>query len=80
MEMAGLTDLLKQEGEYTLFAPSDEAFAGVSDSDMALLRGWFISQTLPLSPSLLVCLSLSNKYQSQRFFLSSHIVLVRKNC
>uniref|UniRef100_A0A8C8C2F1 Periostin n=1 Tax=Oncorhynchus tshawytscha TaxID=74940 RepID=A0A8C8C2F1_ONCTS len=39
MEMAGLTDLLKQEGEYTLFAPSDEAFAGVSDSDMALLRG-----------------------------------------
>uniref|UniRef100_A0A674DWV5 Periostin n=1 Tax=Salmo trutta TaxID=8032 RepID=A0A674DWV5_SALTR len=39
MEMAGLTDLLKQEGEYTLFAPSDEAFAGVSDRDMALLRG-----------------------------------------
>lgn len=67
MEMAGLTDLLKQEGEYTLFAPSDEAFAGVSDSDMALLRGWFISQTLPLSPSLLVSLSLSNKYHSQRF-------------
>uniref|UniRef100_A0A8C7U594 Periostin n=1 Tax=Oncorhynchus mykiss TaxID=8022 RepID=A0A8C7U594_ONCMY len=39
MEMAGLTDLLKQEGEYTLFAPSDEAFTGVRDSDLALLRG-----------------------------------------
>uniref|UniRef100_A0A673ZE98 Periostin n=1 Tax=Salmo trutta TaxID=8032 RepID=A0A673ZE98_SALTR len=39
METAGLTDLLKQEGEYTLFAPSDEAFAGVRDSDLALLRG-----------------------------------------
>ncbi|CAB1348877.1 unnamed protein product [Coregonus sp. 'balchen'] len=39
METAGLTDLLKQEGEYTLFTPSDEAFAGISDSDLALLRG-----------------------------------------
>uniref|UniRef100_A0A8C7FZB1 Periostin n=1 Tax=Oncorhynchus kisutch TaxID=8019 RepID=A0A8C7FZB1_ONCKI len=28
METAGLTDLLKQEGEYTLFAPRDEAFTG----------------------------------------------------
>ncbi|XP_029528526.1 periostin-like [Oncorhynchus nerka] len=39
METAGLTDLLKQEGEYTLFAPSDEAFTGVRESDLALLRG-----------------------------------------
>uniref|UniRef100_A0A8C7FWX5 Periostin n=1 Tax=Oncorhynchus kisutch TaxID=8019 RepID=A0A8C7FWX5_ONCKI len=39
METAGLTDLLKQEGEYTLFAPRDEAFTGVRDSDLALLRG-----------------------------------------
>uniref|UniRef100_A0A3P8XQE6 Periostin, osteoblast specific factor b n=1 Tax=Esox lucius TaxID=8010 RepID=A0A3P8XQE6_ESOLU len=39
MESAGLTDLLKQEGDYTLFAPSDEAFAGISERELALLRG-----------------------------------------
>uniref|UniRef100_A0A8C6WHR3 Periostin, osteoblast specific factor b n=1 Tax=Neogobius melanostomus TaxID=47308 RepID=A0A8C6WHR3_9GOBI len=38
MESAGLTDLLKQEGDYTLFAPSDKAFASLSSSDMALLK------------------------------------------
>ncbi len=38
MEDAGLTDLLKQEGDFTLFAPSDKAFASLSDSDLALLR------------------------------------------
>ncbi|KAM3874725.1 periostin, osteoblast specific factor b [Diretmus argenteus] len=38
MEAAGLTDLLKQEGDFTLFAPSDKAFVGVSDSDLALLK------------------------------------------
>ncbi|XP_026147929.1 periostin, osteoblast specific factor b isoform X4 [Mastacembelus armatus] len=38
METAGLTDLLKQEGDYTLFAPSDKAFTGLSDSDLALLK------------------------------------------
>ncbi|KAK3561053.1 hypothetical protein QTP86_026384 [Hemibagrus guttatus] len=31
MEAAGLTDLLKQEGEFTMFAPTDEALAGLSD-------------------------------------------------
>ncbi|XP_055082001.1 periostin, osteoblast specific factor b isoform X2 [Periophthalmus magnuspinnatus] len=38
MEAAGLTDLLKQEGDFTLFAPSDKAFAGLSSSDLALLK------------------------------------------
>ena len=38
MEAAGLTDLLKQEGDFTLFAPSDKAFAGVGDGDLALLK------------------------------------------
>ncbi len=38
METAGLTDLLKQEGSYTIFAPTDDAFAGLSKEDFALLR------------------------------------------
>ncbi|XP_060753706.1 periostin, osteoblast specific factor b isoform X2 [Neoarius graeffei] len=38
MEEAGLTDLLKQEGHFTLFAPSDEAFAGLSDHDIHILK------------------------------------------
>uniref|UniRef100_A0A4W6E1H4 Periostin, osteoblast specific factor b n=1 Tax=Lates calcarifer TaxID=8187 RepID=A0A4W6E1H4_LATCA len=38
MEAAGLTDLLKQEGDFTLFAPSDKAFTGLSDRDFALLK------------------------------------------
>nr|XP_019943498.1 PREDICTED: periostin-like isoform X2 [Paralichthys olivaceus] len=39
METAGLTDLLKQEGDFTLFAPSDAAFASLSERDLALLKG-----------------------------------------
>ncbi|XP_067289444.1 periostin isoform X2 [Pseudorasbora parva] len=38
MESAGLTDLLKQEGSYTLFAPMDEAFATLKEEDIALLK------------------------------------------
>uniref|UniRef100_A0A8C1M6H0 Periostin n=1 Tax=Cyprinus carpio TaxID=7962 RepID=A0A8C1M6H0_CYPCA len=38
METAGLTDLLKQEGDFTVFAPTDEAFAGLSDRDLSLLK------------------------------------------
>ncbi|KAM3601010.1 uncharacterized protein V6R79_006083 [Siganus canaliculatus] len=38
METAGLTDLLKQEGSYTVFAPTDEAFDGLSEEDFALLK------------------------------------------
>lgn len=38
MEAADLTDLLKQEGDFTLFAPSDQAFASLSDRDLALLK------------------------------------------
>ncbi|KAJ8266680.1 hypothetical protein GJAV_G00133390 [Gymnothorax javanicus] len=37
MEKAGLIDLLNQEGAFTLFAPTDDAFAGLSKEDMALL-------------------------------------------
>lgn len=38
MDAAGLTDLLKQEGDFTLFAPSDMAFAGLSKSDLETLK------------------------------------------
>ncbi|KAJ8256438.1 hypothetical protein COCON_G00185900 [Conger conger] len=37
IEAAGLTDLLNQEGEFTLFAPTDDAFQGMSQRDIALL-------------------------------------------
>uniref|UniRef100_A0A4W5R5N8 FAS1 domain-containing protein n=1 Tax=Hucho hucho TaxID=62062 RepID=A0A4W5R5N8_9TELE len=37
MESAGLTELLKQEGSYTVFAPTDEAFAGLTEQDITLL-------------------------------------------
>ncbi|XP_056127925.1 periostin, osteoblast specific factor b isoform X1 [Rhinichthys klamathensis goyatoka] len=38
MEAAGLTDMLKQEGDFTLFAPTDESFAGLSERDLSLLK------------------------------------------
>lgn len=38
METADLTDLLKQEGDFTLFAPSDKAFAGLTEIDLNLLK------------------------------------------
>ncbi|XP_051972120.1 periostin-like [Xyrauchen texanus] len=38
MESAGLTDLLKQEGSYTLFAPIDEAFGTLTEEDITLLK------------------------------------------
>ncbi|XP_051542073.1 periostin-like isoform X2 [Myxocyprinus asiaticus] len=38
MESAGLTDLLKQEGSYTLFAPLDDAFESLTEQDIALLK------------------------------------------
>merc|ERR1719419_870996 len=38
METAGLIDLLKQEGSYTIFAPTDDAFNGLSEEDLALLK------------------------------------------
>uniref|UniRef100_A0AAY4EJT2 Periostin n=1 Tax=Denticeps clupeoides TaxID=299321 RepID=A0AAY4EJT2_9TELE len=34
MEKAGLADLLKQEGSYTVFAPTDEAFDGLTEEDI----------------------------------------------
>ncbi len=38
METAGLTDLLKQEGSYTIFAPTDDAFDGLNREDFELLK------------------------------------------
>uniref|UniRef100_A0A8B9H0P3 Periostin, osteoblast specific factor b n=1 Tax=Astyanax mexicanus TaxID=7994 RepID=A0A8B9H0P3_ASTMX len=38
MEAAGLTDLLKQEGDFTLFAPTDEALSGLSQRDIIQCR------------------------------------------
>uniref|UniRef100_A0A3Q2DZB7 Periostin, osteoblast specific factor a n=1 Tax=Cyprinodon variegatus TaxID=28743 RepID=A0A3Q2DZB7_CYPVA len=38
METAGLLDMLKGKGSYTIFAPSDEAFKDLSKDDLDLLR------------------------------------------
>ncbi|XP_026102445.1 periostin-like isoform X1 [Carassius auratus] len=38
MESAGLTDLLKQEGSFTLFAPEDAAFGTLTEEDITLLK------------------------------------------
>ncbi|XP_077098807.1 periostin isoform X1 [Siphateles boraxobius] len=38
MESAGLTDLLKQEGSYTLFAPIDASFGPLTEEDITLLK------------------------------------------
>ncbi|XP_036420888.1 periostin, osteoblast specific factor b isoform X2 [Colossoma macropomum] len=38
MEAAGLTDMLKQEGDFTLFAPTDQALAGLSQRDISILK------------------------------------------
>uniref|UniRef100_A0A8C8A0R5 Periostin n=1 Tax=Oryzias sinensis TaxID=183150 RepID=A0A8C8A0R5_9TELE len=37
MEAAGLTDVLRQEGSFTLFAPSDKAFASLATRDLELV-------------------------------------------
>ncbi|KAM4726427.1 periostin-like isoform 2-T2 [Anableps anableps] len=38
METAGLEDLLRQNGSYTIFAPTDEAFKALSAEDLDLLK------------------------------------------
>ncbi|XP_061595339.1 periostin-like [Cololabis saira] len=38
MEVAGLQDMLMQEGSYTIFAPTDDAFDGLSKEDLDLLK------------------------------------------
>ncbi|XP_073336182.1 periostin-like isoform X2 [Pagrus major] len=38
IETAGLTDLLKQEGSFTIFAPTDDAFDGLTREDFDLLK------------------------------------------
>uniref|UniRef100_A0A3B4ULN4 Periostin n=1 Tax=Seriola dumerili TaxID=41447 RepID=A0A3B4ULN4_SERDU len=54
METAGLTDLLKQEGSYTIFAPTDNAFDDLSREDLALLR----SKCFTENENFLSCTSL----------------------
>lgn len=44
METAGLTDLLKQEGSYTIFAPTDDAFDGLTKADFALLKSEYSNE------------------------------------
>lgn len=44
METAGLTGLLKQEGSYTVFAPTDDAFDGLSREDLALLKSEYATE------------------------------------
>lgn len=39
MEAAELTDLLRQDGGFTLFAPSDKAFAALTERDVNMLKG-----------------------------------------
>lgn len=62
METAGLTDLLKQEGSYTVFAPTDEAFDGLTREDMELLKSGYSDishmQTLMCSSMVMFALSL----------------------
>ncbi|XP_063751658.1 periostin isoform X2 [Eleginops maclovinus] len=38
METADLIDILKKKGSYTIFAPTDDAFQGLSKEDMAVLK------------------------------------------
>ncbi|XP_029957373.1 periostin isoform X2 [Salarias fasciatus] len=38
METAGLDETLKQEGSYTIFAPTDDAFDGLNSDDFDLLK------------------------------------------
>uniref|UniRef100_A0A665VJ49 Periostin, osteoblast specific factor a n=1 Tax=Echeneis naucrates TaxID=173247 RepID=A0A665VJ49_ECHNA len=38
METAGLTDLLKEGGSYTIFAPTDDAFDGLTREDLDVLK------------------------------------------
>uniref|UniRef100_A0A667YFN2 Periostin n=1 Tax=Myripristis murdjan TaxID=586833 RepID=A0A667YFN2_9TELE len=45
MDSAGLTDMLKQEGSYTVFAPTDDAFDGLSEEDFNLLTSQYSTQT-----------------------------------
>lgn len=47
METAGLTELLKQEGSYTMFAPTDEAFEKLNKEDFELLKGKCCPKTKP---------------------------------
>lgn len=44
IETAGLTNLLKQEGSYTIFAPTDDAFDNLSKEELALLKSGYSSQ------------------------------------
>uniref|UniRef100_A0A672GHJ6 Periostin, osteoblast specific factor a n=1 Tax=Salarias fasciatus TaxID=181472 RepID=A0A672GHJ6_SALFA len=56
METAGLDETLKQEGSYTIFAPTDDAFDGLNSDDFDLLK----SESTDSSPSTILLYHLSN--------------------
>lgn len=65
MEAAGLENLLKQQGSYTVFAPTDDAFDGLSEEDLALLKG---KNSFNIQPcSFEDCLVCSSKLFDQRY-------------
>lgn len=37
IEAAGLTEILSQDGDWTLFAPTNDAFDGLSEEEMEIL-------------------------------------------
>lgn len=45
MEKAELTEMLKQDGTYTIFAPTDDAFKDITEDDMKLLTSKHISSS-----------------------------------
>lgn len=47
IETAGLTDLLKQEGSFTIFAPTDDAFEGLTREDFDLLKSEYPNDMNP---------------------------------
>jgi len=63
METADLTDLLKEKGSYTIFAPTDDAFEGLSKEDFALLKSEFSNQKTDIH--FLSCISLLKIMQLQ---------------
>lgn len=72
MEAAQLTDLLKQEGGFTLFAPSDKAFAALTERDVRLLKG--ASYHNDLTCSYLFCTYGGNSNSCK--FLNKHVLLL----
>lgn len=59
MKAAGLENLLKQEGSYTVFAPTDESFESLSEDDLTMLKSQCSIDIQPCTfEDCLVCLSI----------------------